>query len=172
MSLFARIFNKKAKTNTDKIINSLNLKPNWKVADLGAGGGYFSFQFAKKVKRIYSLDINKKFLNFIKKQAEKQKIKNIKTIEIKNKVEIPEKVDLIFTRNVYHHLKDRVNYFKQLKPYLKKNGKIVIIDWKKGKSFIGHFTKRQTIIDELKKAGYKLFNEFELPKQNFLIFKK
>jgi len=175
MSFMAKMFNRKAKINANQIFNKLNLKPNWKIVDIGSGGGYFSFEFAKKAKngKVYALDLNKKLLDFIKKQAKKQKLDNIQTIHIKNKISLPEKVDLIFTRNVYHHLKNRIEYFKKLKENLKSSGILVIIDWEKNSRMMGHGTDKKIILNELKKVGYKLVkdNNF-LPKQNFLIFKK
>jgi len=175
MNFIAKMFNRRAKDNSNQIIRLLNLKPNWIIADIGSGGGYFSFEFAKKTIRgeVYAIDLNKKLLDFIKKQAEKQKLSNIKTIQIKNRVFLPKKVDLIFTRNVYHHLKDRIKYFKKLKENLKSSGILVIIDWKRKLGIIGHGTDKKIILNELKEAGYTLFKDFDvLPKQNFLIFKK
>ena len=174
MSLKARMFNRRAKLNAVYILDSLNLKSDWKIADIGSGGGYFSFEFAKKASngKIYALDLNKKLLDFIKKQSKKQKLENIKTIYTKNRIFLPEKVDLIFMRNVYHHLENRVNYFKKLKENLKKSGILVIIDWKKNSGIMGHGTDKKTILNELKKAEYNLVKEFNIPKQNFLIFKK
>ncbi len=44
--------------------------------------------------------------------------------------EIPEPVDIIFSCTVYHHIEDRPQYFAKLLSKLKKNGKLVIVDWK------------------------------------------
>lgn len=170
MSLRARMFNRRArKTGADEITNMLDLKSEQKIADIGSGGGYITFLFAKKTKKVYALDVNKEFLEFIDKQADKKGLNNIRTIAIKENPILPEQVDLIFIRNVYHHLENRIDYFKALKKFLKKDGKIAIVEWKKG-PIAGHYTKKEIIIEELNKAGYKLKKEHKLDKQNFLVF--
>ncbi len=173
MNLVARVLNKEAKRGKPKLIlEKLGLKPFQKVADIGAGGGYFAFQFAKEVEKVYTLDVRQSFLDYINEKIKKEGIDNIETILIKDKVLLPEKVDLIFLRNVYHHLKveNRIEYLRKLKEYLKKEGKLVIVEYEKAKILI-HGTQKRTILDELEKAGYRIVKECNiLPKQNFLIF--
>lgn len=85
-------------------------------------------------------------------------------------------LDLVFLRNVYHHIPDRVNYFRDMATSLKGEGKIAIIDYdgRAGLSFhrlFGHFVPKDTIIEEMKEAGYRLHQEHTfLPQQSFLIF--
>ncbi len=175
MNLVARVFNKEAKWGKPKLIlEKLGLKPFQKVVDIGAGGGYFAFQFAKEVEKVYALDVKQSFLDYIDKKAKKEGVDNIETVLIKDKILLPEKVDLIFLRNVYHHLKvrNRIEYLRKLKEYLKKEGKLVIVEYEKTKTLI-HGTQKRTILDELEKAGYRIAKDYNiLPKQNFLIFEK
>ncbi len=163
------MFNKRAKENLKKVLSKIKINKNMKVADIGCGGGFYSFKFADKVKKVYSLDINNKFLNFVKKQAEKKGLENIETIYVKDRVKLPEKVDLIFIRNVYHHLENRQNYFKNLKKFLRKKGKIIIVEWEK--SWFNHGTEKKTILKELKDF-FRLKKDYKLPRQSFLIFEK
>ena len=91
---------------------------------------------------------------------------------------LPEKsVDLFFLRNVFHHLPDRVEYFKNIKKLLKDDGKIAIIDYKKkGFSFtglFGHYTPENVLMDTMDKAGFSPLEKFDfLPDQLFIIFEK
>jgi cyclopropane fatty-acyl-phospholipid synthase-like methyltransferase len=165
-----KMFNRRAKKNSKQVLNKLKLNKEMIVADIGSGGGFYSYKFAGKVKKVYSLDINKDFLEFINKESRKRNLRNIETLYIKDKIKIPEEVDLIFIRNVYHHLEDRTSYFKNLKKYLNKDGRLVIVEWKK--SFIGHGTDKEKILKELKEAGFGMIKDYKIPKQSFLIFKK
>ena len=173
-NLYARILNRESKWGKSKLIlEKLGLEPFQKVADIGAGGGYFAFQFAKQVQKVYALDIRQRFLDYINEKAGKEGIDNIETVLIKNKVLLPEKVDLIFLRNVYHHLKteNRIEYFRKLKEHLDKKGRLAILEREKTKT-LSHGTKKQIILDELKEAGYRIVKDYDiLSKQNFLIFK-
>lgn len=184
-TLKASMFNKKAskvKNKAKLIVETLSLVQKQNVADIGAGGGYFSLMFAELVGNggmVYSVDVNQGFLDFIEEKATERGVTNIKAVlASKNALNLPKKrIDLIFIRNVYHHLPDRVNYFKELADYLSKDGRIVIIDYKNhGFSFVsmfGHHTSERTIIDEMEAAGYHVDEQHDfLSEQSFLVFKR
>lgn len=71
----AKMFNRKAsdpKNKPDQILRILGLQPGQNVADIGAGGGYFSLRFAEligKEGKVFAVDTNSKFLEFIKNSA-------------------------------------------------------------------------------------------------------
>ena len=182
-SFQAKMFNKKAsapKNKPDQIIKAIGLRPGQSIADIGAGGGYFSLRFAEIVGekgKVYSVDTNPEFLQFIESKAEEKGLNNIFTILTIDKLDLPENsLDFVFMRNVTHHIPNRVEYFKNLKRFLKPYGKVIIIEYKKGKFFtfrglFGHHLPKNTIIQEMKKAGYKLEKEFDfLPEQHFTIY--
>lgn len=184
-NLKAEMFNKKAanpKNKPDQIIEAIGLKSGQTIADIGAGGGYFSLRFAEiigKGGKVYAVDTNPEFLQFIKDRAKEKELNNIITLLIDDKLTLPEKsLDFVFMRNVTHHLPNRIEYFKNLKQFLKPNGRIVIIEYKKGKIFsfhglFGHYISKEIIIQEMKDAGYLLEKEFDfLPEQHFTIYSK
>jgi ubiquinone/menaquinone biosynthesis C-methylase UbiE len=179
----AEVFNRKASSNEskpDEILKVLDIKKGQNIADIGSGGGYFAIRFAEIVGEngiVYAIDINKEFLSFVTESAKEKGFENIKPILYDGKKpNLPEKsLDLIFIRNTYHHISDRVEYFRNASRFLKPNGKIVIIENKKGNfnfhSLFGHFVDKKIIIKEMEDAGYVLEKEYEfLPKQCFLIF--
>jgi ubiquinone/menaquinone biosynthesis C-methylase UbiE len=175
----AEMFNKKAahpSNRPDEVIKALELKPGQVIADIGAGGGYFTLRFAEIVGeqgKVYGIDTNPEFLQFIRDNAEKKKLKNIYIILVRDKLELPQKIiDLFFMRNVTHHLKNRVDYFKNLRQFLKPDGKIAVIEYHKNSFHLGHNVPKETIIEEMKKAGYLLEKEFNfLPEQHFTIYR-
>ena len=180
----AKMFNKKAsdsKSKPDQIVSAIGLKPGQTIADIGTGGGYFSLRFAGIVGekgKVYAIDTNPKFLEFVKNTAEEKGLNNITTVLAKGgKLNLPEQsLDFIFMRNVTHHIPNRIEYFKNLKGFLKFDGRIVITEYKKGKLFtfrgmFGHYVPKEIIIQEMKDAGCSLEKEFDfLPEQHFTIF--
>ena len=101
----------------------------------------------------------------------------IPTLVSRDKLNLSEKsLDLIFMRNVTHHIPNRVEYFKGLKRFLKPSGRIAIIKYKKGKTFtfrglFGHYVHKETIVQEMEKTGYLLEKESNfLPEQHFIIY--
>lgn len=167
----------------DMVLQSLNIKKNHSVADIGAGGGYYVYRFAKIATQgqVYAVDINNDYINYIKKSIKKKKLKNV--IVIKGEENNPKlkenSVDLIFLRTVYHHIDNRISYFKKLQSALRKNARIAIIDnlpTDNPEDFITkykHYSLKQTILNEMKAAGYLLKNEYTfIPNQSFFIFTK
>ena len=183
-NLQAEMLNKKAsdpKNKPDQIIEAIALKHGQSIADIGSGGGYFSLRFAKMVGeegRVYAVDIKPEFLEYVKNSAREEGLDNVIPMLVsRDKLDLPEKgLDLIFMRNVTHHIPNRVEYFKSLKRFLKPNGRIAIIEYKKGKIFtfrrlFGHYVPKETIIQEMEEAGYLLKREFDfLPEQHFTIY--
>lgn len=182
----ARMFNKKAsdpKSKPDQILETLALQHGQNIADIGCGGGYFSLRFAGKVGRegkVYAVDTNQGFLEFVRDSAEEQGLSNVETILVTGEdLPLPERsLDLVFMRNVCHHLKNRVEYFKKLKRFLKPEGRVAIIEYKRAKPFtfrgmFGHYVPKETIIREMGEAGYLLEKEFDfLPEQHFTIYSR
>jgi len=180
----AEMFNSKAsdpKNKPDEIVKTLELQRGQKVADIGSGGGYFALRFAEIVGtdgRIFVVDTNPKLLEFIKNTAEEKGLVNVETVlATKDAVPLPEKsIDLIFMRNVCHHLPDRPEYFKKLKTALKPEGRIAIIDYRKAKGvsfhkMCGHYVPKEKIIKEMEEAEYQLEKDLAfLPEQSFTIF--
>ncbi|MDP3065379.1 MAG: methyltransferase domain-containing protein [Methanobacteriaceae archaeon] len=78
-----------------------------------------------------------------------------------NGVNLPENnVNLLFLRNVFHHLPEPIDYFKNIKKFLKNDGKVAIIDYKKKEfnftGLFGHYTPEDVLIDTMDKAGFSI----------------
>jgi ubiquinone/menaquinone biosynthesis C-methylase UbiE len=159
----------------------LAIQPGAQVADLGAGGGYFTFRLADAVGpggKIYAVDVDKGNLDYIAQRAREQGYLNIETVLAKydDPLLTQADVDLIFTCNTYHHLEERADYFKSAARYLRPDGRVAVIDLAgTGWLFrlLGHWTPKETIRGEMEAAGYQLVNDFDfLSRQNFQVFKK
>ena len=183
MNFQSKMFNRKAsdpKNKPDQILKALALQPRQNVADIGAGGGYFSLRFAEALGReghVFAVDTNPDFLEFIKESAKERGLDNVETVlATEDGMTLPESVNLIFMRNVCHHISNRVEYFTKLKEKLKPEGRIAIIEYKRGGGFsfhrmFGHFVPKEIIVAEMNKAGYRLKEDFDfLPEQSFIIF--
>jgi arsenite methyltransferase len=185
VGLKAKMFNRKAsdpRNKPDQILETLALQNGQHVADVGSGGGYFSLRFARAVGeggRVFAIDTDHELLELIKQSAEEKGLKNVSTVLATEKwLNLPEKgIDLVFMRNMTHHLQDRVDYFRRVKRFLKPRGRIAIIEYKRtggGFTFrriFGHNVPKETIIEEMRKAGYSLEEDLDfLPEQSFTIY--
>jgi arsenite methyltransferase len=163
----------------EKVIAALKLRPGDQVADLGAGSGYFTFKLAQAVGpagKVYAVDIDREMIDLIAQRVKKESLQNVQTVVARSDdPRLPTTgVDLIFTVNTYHHIGERIAYFKSLQKYLRPSGRIAVIDfdrraWLEG--LLSHYTPTEFIKREMEQAGYTLQQDFDfLDRQSFLIF--
>jgi ubiquinone/menaquinone biosynthesis C-methylase UbiE len=163
----------------ERVIAALNLQPGDVVADLGSGGGYFTFRLAEAVGptgKVYAVDIDRDMVDLIARRATEEGRRNIEVILAKPEdPSLPKaSLDLVFTSNTYHHIKNRVAYFANLRQCLLPDGRVAIVEfdrrgWLEG--LLRHYTPSEFISREMEQAGYNLQHEFDfLDRQSFLIF--
>lgn len=162
-------------------IEPLDIKKGETIIDIGVGGGLLTFEFSRLVGSkgfIIAADIKRNLLNNIEEQKKVFRIKNIKTLYVEKVEDLQEfKYDLIYMRNVFHHIENPIDYFSKLRECLKEDGRIAIIDWNEKAGFFlkkfGHYTVEQDILDVMNKSGFKLKNSYgHLKLQSFNIFDK
>jgi arsenite methyltransferase len=183
MSFFLKMLNREAsspRSRPEEVLEHLHIQEGQSIADIGSGGGYFTLAFAARsgeTGHVYAVDIKKKYLDFVRRQAGHAGLDNITFILVaEDKIDLPEAgLDLVFARNVFHHLPEPRNFFAKLKIYLKPGGNVAIIEHKKkGIGFVslfGHYTTPEAIIREMEKAGYITGVSFDfLPDQTFTLF--
>lgn len=172
-------FNRDQWQQRDRVIQSLQIRPGDRVADIGSGGGYFVFALAKAAGpggKVYAVDVDQAMNDLVAERAKKERIANIEVILAKPDDPILPLagVDLIFTSNTYHHIDNRVGYLANLRKYLRPNGRIAIVEFDRRGWFQGmlkHYTPSEFIKREMEQAGYSLQQEFNfLDRQSFLIF--
>jgi len=163
----------------DRVVAALAIEPGAQVADIGAGGGYFTFRLARAVGPgglVYAVDIDPDMVGYLRERAREEKAENVVVVEATpSDPGLPaEGVDLLFTCNTYHHLDDPVAYFREARGTLRPGGRVAIIDldgegwfsW-----FFGHATSAEAMRREMDQAGYALVAEPTfLEQQNFMIF--
>ena len=160
-----------------RVIDALALKPGMKVADIGAGTGYFSMRLAKSPGvSVFAVDIEPKMIDYLKQRAAKEQITNVTPVlAAAASPNLPQPVDVVLVVDTYHHLPNRPQYFRDLKQSLRAGGRVAIVDFRKdapeGPPVHFRFTPQQ-IQDEMTEAGYQLDASHDfLPRQHFLVFR-
>jgi ubiquinone/menaquinone biosynthesis C-methylase UbiE len=180
--LWALMLNNRAKKGSQKVLDNLNIRAGDTIADIGSGGGYFAFELAKLAGPggiVFAADTNEKLLSRIGNIASQSRVSNVKTV-ICSEDGCPlqrESCDLIFMRNVFHHIKDPVSYFQKLRESIKPGGRIAVLDWKSTEGgFVGragHATPEAEVLRIIEQAGFSHLQAFDfLPGQSFHIFRK
>jgi len=161
----------------DEVLNALHLQPTDRVADLGAGTGYFSVRIARLVPegKLFSVDIEPEMLRHLRERAHHENLGVLVPILASaESANLPEPVDLILVVDTYHHIDNRISYFSKLKASLLPNGRLAIVDFK-ADSPEGpppeHRIPPEKVTSELEAAGYRLVGTHPfLPRQYFLVF--
>ncbi len=167
----------------EQVVDALSINSGETVADIGAGSGYFTVLFSRRVRdngKVYAVDIEKGMIDYIAKRVRAEKLNNIHLIlSTPSDPLLPESsVDLIFMCNTYMYIDKRQDFLKLLMKALKKGGRLAIIDFKATNTLVGPpidtRVSRDKVIEEvLGVTGFTMEAEYHfLPYQYFLVFRK
>jgi ubiquinone/menaquinone biosynthesis C-methylase UbiE len=160
----------------ERIVEALALQPGDRVADLGAGGGYFTFRLADAVGetgRVYASDVDPDMLEYIEAEASRRGYTNVVPVRAGfDDPGLPDAgIDLLFTANTYHHLDDRAAYFRNVRADLAAGGRVAILDYDGPGLLRSHYSPKQTLLEEMDQAGYDLVADHDfIDRQSFLVF--
>lgn len=147
---------------TDAIIAALGLRPGERVADLGSGGGYYTYRLADAVGpagRVYAVDVDRGLLRVIEREARQRGYGQVVAVEAgPTDPSLPEPVDLVFASASYHHLPDPSPYFAGLARYLRPGGRVAVLESRPDglRRLLGHATHPAVVRAELDVGGYRL----------------
>ncbi len=161
-----------------EVISALKLAPDATVADIGAGTGYFAARFAHMLPQghVFGVDLEPDMVKYLGERARQEQLPNLTAIKgTPDDARIPSPVDLIILVDVYHHVDQRADYFRKLRPSLKPGGRVAIIDFRLDAPAGPPKNARiapDRVQAEMFNAGFVLDAEHAfLPNQYFLIFK-
>lgn len=166
-----------------EVVRALGLQTGDRIADIGAGSGYFSRRFARAVGEngiVYAVDIEPNMLRYIALTARKEGLENI--VPVLGSAEDPmlprRSVDWVFLCNTIHHIEDRPAYYRLIQRDLTDRGRLVIVDFvKREGSPVGPPLEmriaKEELIEETTRAGFSLKEEKDfLPYQYLLVFER
>ncbi len=158
-----------------RVIDSLLIKQGQRICDLGSGSGLFTRPLARAAGpqgMVYAVDIDEGLLKHVEKTAQEQRITNIKTIRAtEDDPKLPEPVDLIAIFDTLHHIGNQATYLKNLKRYLRPNGRIAIVDFSKTWP-AGHekmVYKLEDLNGWMEAAGFKLISQHYFLDNDFFV---
>jgi ubiquinone/menaquinone biosynthesis C-methylase UbiE len=107
----------------------------WKTcADLGCGAGYFALPIAEEwgpARTVYAIDRSTPMLEEIDRRVAERGLTNVRVVQgVSDRIPLPDgALDLAVMGNLYHELRGRLNYLKEVVRVLKPGGTIIICDW-------------------------------------------
>jgi len=166
---------------TDLLIKSMKIKPADRIADIGAGSGYFSFRMSDLVPsgKVFAVDISPQMLGIIRAKIKEQKVTNVVPIQstITRTMLEPSSIDKALIVDAYHEFSHPREMANSIFKSLKKDGLLILIEYRKEDKKVPikplHKMTEKQAIEEIEVVGFKWEKTLSvLPQQHFMIFKK
>jgi ubiquinone/menaquinone biosynthesis C-methylase UbiE len=163
----------------DRVMDLLHLKPGSTIADIGAGGGWFSVRAARRVGpkgRVIAEDINPKFIAYIQQRAQREHLANIVPLlgTPDDPKLAPNSLDAALMLKVYHEIAHPPLVLANLRAALKPGARFGIID--RNGNGADHGLKESIVRAEVEHAGFRQVARYDFTKADgqdyFLIFEK
>jgi predicted methyltransferase len=157
----------------EAIVDALGLEPGSRVADVGAGTGFFSALFAREVGPdgiVYAVEISPKFLEHLRQRKAELGLSVLRVVEgTRDSVELPPaSIDVAFVCDVYHHFESPEASLASLHRALRPGGALFVIDFERipGESpdwVLEHVRAgRDVFTAEIESAGFDLAESVEI----------
>lgn len=152
------------------ILSQMKLTGGIRIADVGAGTGFYSILFSKAVGDegwVYAIDLAPQFVSYLSKQFDQRELNNITTVLCdENSVCLPpNSIDVAFICDVYHHFEFPGETMKSIQRALSDHGRVIVIDFERIPGVTKEWTlnhvraDKATFINEIQDAGFELIAE-------------
>ncbi|WP_299702031.1 class I SAM-dependent methyltransferase [uncultured Pontibacter sp.] len=167
--------------NSPLTIQNMDLRPNSKVADIGAGTGFYTFQIAPKVPegKVYAVEVQDRFVKSLKERQEKKGAGNVIVVKgDSQQINLPDSsLDIAMMVDVYHELAYPVELLQAIHKALKPGGRLLLLEYKAEDPNVRirplHKMTAAQIKKELEANGFRLQRQEDfLPLQHFMLFEK
>lgn len=167
----------------DQVMDALHVAEGTVVADLGAGGGWFTVRLARRVGqngRVYAVDVQRLMKEAIERRVQREGYTNVTTIlGDSDDPRLPSdgRTDAVLIVDAFPEMENPVLVLQNVSRTLKPRGRIGIIDYRPGEGGPGPRAEDRVppsvVVKDAAAAGLKLVEQHTfLPYQYFLIFSR
>ena len=164
------------------LLSVLELKPGMKVADVGAGTGYYSWRMAQRVGAggtVYAVDIQPEMIKLLEERMSRRGAANVKAVlgTSTDPGLPPAGIDLALMVDVYHELEYPYEMLAAIVRALKPGGRLVFVEFRAGDAAVP-IRPLHTMTDaQVRKEAAMHALEWvktarDLPWQNAVVFRK
>jgi SAM-dependent methyltransferase len=162
----------------DQIMDALKIADGARVADIGAGSGWFTIRLADRVGpngAVYAEDVQTQMLQSIERRVSRAGFKNVQTVlGTPTNPNLPTgSLDVVLMVDSYQELEpaNRVSFLRNLAAALKPNGRIGVVNYKPGRGGPGPDVRidSKTVEDNAREAGLLVLGRENLPYQYLLV---
>jgi SAM-dependent methyltransferase len=161
----------------DLIMDALNIADGSVVADLGAGGGWFTVRLARRVGPkglVYAEDIQPEMIEAIKQKVQRENLTNVRTLLGTPKdSRLPYGLDAVVIMGSYNEMEDPVALLKNAAASLKPQGRIAVVEYTAGAGGPGpdpdQRVSPETVIKGATAAGLLVISQDPVPPFMYMI---
>jgi ubiquinone/menaquinone biosynthesis C-methylase UbiE len=161
----------------DQIMDTLRIAEGATVADVGAAGGWFTMQLARRVGPngiVYAEDVQLPMVDGIARRAQRQNVPWVRPIlGTATDPRLPPGIDAILIADTYHEVDDPIALLKNAARSLKPQGRIGVVDFLPGGGGPGPAPDErpdpQAVIQAAEAAGLRLTKREDFPPFVFLL---
>ncbi|CAH0998729.1 2-methoxy-6-polyprenyl-1,4-benzoquinol methylase, mitochondrial [Neolewinella maritima] len=167
--------------NVSQAIENMDIQPDERIADIGAGSGYYTFRMARKVPqgKVFAVDIQPEMLDILNERIEREDIENVAPIqgsETSPNLEA-NSVDLVTMVDVYHELSHPREMMQDIVTALRPGGRFVLLEYRMEDSTVPikrlHKLSEAQAVREMASVGLRLQENIDnLPWQHCMVFVK
>jgi precorrin-6B methylase 2 len=169
-----------AEERSDALVAALEIREGSKVADIGAGTGYFTWRLAQRAGpkgRVFAVDIQRSMLDRAAETVKRHGLVNVDYVLGKESdPKLPERsLDMVFIAYSYHEFSQPETIMEAVRRSLKPGGRLVIVEYAKENALAPasplHKMSFDEIRSEIEPMGFDLERILDfLPTQHGLIF--
>jgi len=155
------------KLQIQKVMDLLRIENGSRVADIGAGSGWFTMIASDRVGKdgmVYAVDISENSIRFIDERIENENRTNIETVLGKPDDPLLQRknISAVLILNTYHEISSPVKFLRNLRKSLKKDALVGIID--RDGSGDDHGIDSAIVVKEAERAGFALKEKHDFVK--------
>ena len=161
----------------DLIMDELRIAEGSIVADLGAGGGWFTVKLARRVGPnglVYAEDIQPQMIDAIERRTQRERLKNVRTIlGTPRDPRLPRRLDAVLIVDAYHEMEDPVVLLENVGHSLSAQGRLGVVGFLPGGGGPGPAPEERvdpdTVVKAATAAGLELEAREAVPPFQFLL---
>ena len=159
------------------IMDALGIADGATVADVGAGGGWFTVRLARRVGPnglVYAEDIQPQMIESIERRVSREGLTNVQAIiGTPSNPMIPTPLDAVLIVDVYREVAERVTLLRNVAARLKTGGRVGIVEYRLDGGGPGppleERVEPKAVIRDAEAAGLRLLAREEFLRYQFLL---
>lgn len=155
----------------ERVMQLMGIGPGTRVADIGAGNGYFTVRLSRRVGpdgQVFAQDVKPEYLRRLQQRVAARRLANVTLVqgEPHDPRLPPRSVDVALLVHMYHEVKQPYGLLWNLRASLRPGGRVAVVDSDRPPS--RHGMPPALLRCEMKAAGYREIGFHDLGESGYL----